>query len=55
MMGLGPALREEILFAKGKILTDGFAKYRVPRFKDLPKIQVHVVDNPQIPSAGGGA
>ncbi len=54
MMGLGPALREEMRFAGGKILTDGFAKYLVPRFKDMPKIHVHLVDNPDIPSAGGG-
>jgi isoquinoline 1-oxidoreductase len=54
MMGIGPALREEILFANGKILTDGFVNYRVPRFNDMPKIQVHLVDNPDIPSAGGG-
>jgi CO/xanthine dehydrogenase Mo-binding subunit len=54
MMGIGPALREEIRFAGGKILTDGFATYRVPRFKDMPKIDVHLVDNPDIPSAGGG-
>ena len=54
MMGLGPALREEMRFAGGKILTDGFATYRVPRFKDMPKIHVHLVDNPDIPSAGGG-
>ena len=45
MMGMGPALREAIRFEDGKILNAGFADYRVPRFKDMPKIDVHLVDN----------
>jgi isoquinoline 1-oxidoreductase len=54
MMGMGPALREAMEFKDGKILNAGFADYRVPRFADLPKIDVHLVDNTEIPSAGGG-
>ena len=54
MMGMGPALREEVRFEDGKILTNSFAEYEVPRFKDMPKIDVHLVDNQDIPSAGGG-
>ena len=53
-MGLGAALREEMQFANGKILNANFAGYRVPRFRDVPKIDVHLIDNNDIPSAGGG-
>jgi CO/xanthine dehydrogenase Mo-binding subunit len=54
VMGLGGALSEEIQFEDGKILNASFAGYRVPRFKDVPKIDVHLVNNTEIPSAGGG-
>lgn len=54
VMGLGGALFEEIQFEDGKILNASFAGYRVPRFKDVPKIDVHLVNKTDIPSAGGG-
>jgi isoquinoline 1-oxidoreductase len=54
MMGMGPALREAVRFENGKILTNSFADYQVPRFKDMPKIDVHLVNNRDIPSAGAG-
>jgi isoquinoline 1-oxidoreductase len=54
MMGLGPALREEMRFDNGKILNAGFAGYQVPRFEDVPTIDVHLINKTDIPSAGGG-
>ena len=54
VMGIGGALREEMEFENGKILNASFARYLVPRFKDVPKIDVHLVNNTNIPSAGGG-
>jgi CO/xanthine dehydrogenase Mo-binding subunit len=54
IMGLGGALSEEIQFEDGKILNASFAGYHVPRFKDVPKIDVHLVNKTDIPSAGGG-
>ena len=54
VMGLGPALREEMHFEDGRILNPGFAGYQVPRFLDVPKIDVHLVERNDIPSAGGG-
>jgi len=54
IMGLGGALFEEIQFENGKILNAGFAGYRVPRFRDVPRIGVHLVNKTDIPSAGGG-
>jgi isoquinoline 1-oxidoreductase len=53
-MGLGPALREQLQFADGRILNDSFAGYLVPRFKDLPKFDIHLINKTDIPSAGGG-
>ena len=54
IMGLGPALREEMIFENGRILNPGFGKYRVPRFDDVPELDIHLVDRPDLPSAGAG-
>lgn len=54
VMGMGPALREEILFENGKIRNASFAQYRVPRFDDMPKLDIHLMDRPDLPSAGAG-
>jgi isoquinoline 1-oxidoreductase subunit beta len=54
LMGLGGALSEEMQFENGRILNAGFGGYRVPRFRDVPKIDVHLVNKTDIPSAGGG-
>ena len=54
MMGLGPALREEMQFEDGKILNASFSGYKVPRFEDVPEIEVHLINKTDIPSAGGG-
>jgi isoquinoline 1-oxidoreductase len=53
IMGLGGALTEEIEFENGKILNGRFSRYRVPRFKDVPKINVELVENSEIDPAGG--
>jgi isoquinoline 1-oxidoreductase len=54
IMGMGGALWEEIQFENGKMLNPSFAGYRVPRFRDIPRIDVQLVNNTDIPSAGGG-
>ena len=54
MMGIGGALFEEILFENGKILNPRFSNYQVPRFNDLPAIEVVLFDRKDIPSAGAG-
>jgi isoquinoline 1-oxidoreductase len=55
VMGIGPALREQIAFEAGRVQTDKFSAYRVPRFADVPaKIEVELVDRPDLPSAGAG-
>ena len=54
VMGLGPALREAIEFSGGVIRNASFGDYRVPRFADLPTLDVHLLDRPDLASAGAG-
>jgi isoquinoline 1-oxidoreductase beta subunit len=54
VMALGGALTEEIEFRDGRVLNPRFSRYRVPRFRDVPRIDVHLVENRDIPPAGGG-
>lgn len=54
VMGLGGALFEAIEFEDGKILNPRFSRYRVPRFSDLPQIDVVLLDRRDLPSAGAG-
>jgi isoquinoline 1-oxidoreductase len=53
-MAIGGALFESIQFENGKILNPKFSSYRVPRFIDMPLIEVVLVDRKDIPSAGAG-
>ena len=54
VQGLGGALFEAIHFANGKILNPGLSAYRVPRFSDMPKIEIVLMDRKDQPSAGAG-
>jgi isoquinoline 1-oxidoreductase len=54
MMGLGPALREEILFKGGRVTNGEFASYGVPRFQDLPKMDIILLDRKDLEPAGAG-
>jgi nicotinate dehydrogenase subunit B len=54
VQGLGGALFEAVDFENGKILNPTLAQYRVPRFKDVPAIQIVQVNRPDLPSAGAG-
>jgi isoquinoline 1-oxidoreductase len=54
IMGLGGALFEAIRFDAGRILNASLRAYRVPRFTDVPPIDVVLLDRPDLPSAGAG-
>jgi len=54
VQGLGGALFEAIDFAEGKILNASLSAYRVPRFSDMPKIEIILLDRKDLPSAGAG-
>jgi isoquinoline 1-oxidoreductase len=54
VQGLGGALFERIDFSRGKILNSSLSAYRVPRFSDVPKIEVVLINRKDLPSAGAG-
>jgi len=54
IMGLGPVLREEMRFEAGKMLNASFRDYLVPRIGDVPRLDIHLLDRPDLPSVGGG-
>jgi nicotinate dehydrogenase subunit B len=54
IMGLGGALFEAVAFENGRITNPHFARYRVPRFRDVPEIEAVLLDRKDIPSAGAG-
>jgi isoquinoline 1-oxidoreductase len=54
IMALGPALFEAIHFENGTITNGSLSSYRVPRFGDVPAVEVVLIDRPDLPSAGGG-
>jgi nicotinate dehydrogenase subunit B len=54
IMGLGGALFEHVELVQGQSATRSLAQYRVPRFSDVPPIDVVLLDRPDVPSAGAG-
>jgi len=54
VQGLGGALFEAAEFSGGRILNGTMARYRVPRFRDVPPIEIVLLDRPDLPSAGAG-
>jgi len=54
IMGIGGALFESIEFDNGRILNPHLAKYRVPRFSDVPVLETLLLDRKDLPSAGAG-
>ncbi len=54
VMGMGGALFEAIRFENGRILNPSFSHYRVPRFSDVPPIDIVLLDRKDLPSAGAG-
>jgi isoquinoline 1-oxidoreductase len=54
IMGIGPALREEVRFENGEIQTASFRSYPVPRYEDVPQLDIHLLNRPDLASAGAG-
>ena len=54
VMALGGALFEKIAPSAGRLAQLPLSAYRVPRFTDLPNIEVVLIDRPDLPSAGAG-
>ena len=54
VQALGGALFEAIEFANGRLRNGTMTRYRVPRFSDVPLIDVVLLDRRDLPSAGAG-
>ena len=54
IMGLGPALGEAMEFENGKMLNATLKKYPVPRIKDVPVLEIEVLNRLDLNSAGAG-
>jgi nicotinate dehydrogenase subunit B len=54
VMALGGALFESVTFDRGRVARPSLSGYRVPRFTDLPELDVVLLDRPDLPSAGAG-
>lgn len=54
VQAIGGALFEGIEFQNGQILNGKFSKYRLPRFSDVPPIEIVLLDRKDLPSAGAG-
>ncbi len=54
IMALGGALFEAVHFEAGRILNPRLSEYRVPRFHDMPAVEVILLDRRDLPSQGGG-
>ncbi len=54
IMGLGGALFEAIEFKDGRVTNPRLSQYRVPRFSDVPAMEVVLIDRKDLPSAGAG-
>jgi CO/xanthine dehydrogenase Mo-binding subunit len=54
VMGLGTTLYEGADFEAGRLLNGNFARYRVPRSNNSPRIDVSIVGDPKVESTGAG-
>ncbi len=54
VQGIGGAMFEAIHFANGRITNAYFSDYRLPRFSDVPQIEVELIDRKDQPSMGAG-
>ena len=54
VQGLGGALFEALEFAGGRLTNGTMEQYPVPRFKDVPPIEIVLIDRRDLASAGAG-
>ena len=54
VQGIGGAMFEAVHFDNGRVLNPHFHDYRLPRFRDLPQIEVVLIDRKDQPSMGAG-
>jgi isoquinoline 1-oxidoreductase len=54
IQGIGGALWERLEFDSRAQRTRRFSQYRVPRFRDIPEIDIELIDRREIPPVGAG-
>lgn len=54
IQGLGGALFEAVHFDNGRVLNPHFRDYRVPRFRDMPTVDVELIDRKDVSPMGAG-
>jgi CO/xanthine dehydrogenase Mo-binding subunit len=54
IQGIGGALWEQVAFDTTRQTTRRLSGYRVPRFSDLPRMDVDLIDRRDLPPAGAG-
>lgn len=54
LQGLGGALFEAVDFREGEVLNASISGYRVPRFTDIPAVEVVLLNRKDLPSVGAG-
>lgn len=54
LQGLGGALWEKLEFDAQRQKTRRLSQYRVPRFRDLPEMDIEVIDRREVDGAGAG-
>lgn len=54
IQGLGGALTEQVAFQNGKLTNGSFSRYRTPRFRDVPRIDILLAARRDVPPAGAG-
>ena len=51
---VGMALLEKFEVADNDIQSSNFDNYRIPRMTDMPRLDIEIIDQPEIPPAGAG-
>jgi isoquinoline 1-oxidoreductase len=54
IQGVGGALWEQVAYDGSGQQTRRLSQYRVPRFSDVPHVDVELIDRRDVPSAGAG-
>jgi CO/xanthine dehydrogenase Mo-binding subunit len=54
IQGVGGALFEKVEYQDTRIRNPRLSRYRVPRFEDVPDVDVLLIDRREVPAAGAG-
>jgi CO/xanthine dehydrogenase Mo-binding subunit len=54
IMGASFVMREQVRFANGRVATTSWDDYPILRFRDIPEIEIRMIDNPNEPALGLG-